>query len=790
MASNESHIVEEKIKVYVRLKPVNFPEKENKLDFTIQPIDQNARSVRRDELSARVIAEELSPIEKRTASPIGLGIAEIQCEGLDASLKTIEMHGPDDLIEREGSGVKEDDSNLSSRTLNKTADQILGLKEDETTKQGIKEIKAAKKSSELSLQVADKKIVGQLEKPKEIVFRKEKENFVLNLKSGDAYEYESAFDDKDTNKDLFNKIIRPNFDYIFDGNNFSVFMYGQTNSGKTFTMRGDGIPISDGKASKNCNPDFKCCSGSKSLAKGNFERSFHFESSLRKNDHLHENKGSKGTAPNSAQKGRKNHTNKCIEAENNEGCVQKTLKHLFKLLNTRSDCNFKCQISYFEIYNENIYDLLTNCDAPLEIRENKEGKPVVANLKILDTNNYEEAIKAYEFGETRRQFAATSMNHNSSRSHVVLQIKLEIRYKARPFKSYHSNVILADLAGSECIGKWSKDSRFKEGTSINKSLLYLSNLIKKLNKGTQNVSFRESKLTRILQPALTGNSRTAVICTLNPLDEFYSESINTLRFGISAGGVKLKIKQAEVMKTKEEKNEQYNSVKQELEDLKTKYTELIEDNTDKGIEVEFLRSRLIALEAELESVNLYIVNLESQNKEMKHHNEFLQTQITEINRLKQSCEKTRAFANATSTVREHSAFKSRRKETRNSFLDDRTNKIIEENQSLKGKVTELEFKLSFRPDISTLKPLSTEGFKPIKKINCSPGKEEILKWNKQLAKKINKLEADEEKYLINEKKLKNMVVEKNSEILKLRKLISMRIKTGEPIAPEEESVYN
>ena len=98
---------------------------------------------------------------------------------------------------------------------------------------------------------------------------------------------------------------------------------------------------------------------------------------------------------------------------------------------------------------------------------------------------------------------------------------------------------MADLAGSESIGDQKK---FSEGGNINKSLLSLTNVIKKLNKKKEYVAFRESKLTRILKPFLSGDSRTCVICTLNPLKKYEFESLNTLRFGESAGGVSFNLK--------------------------------------------------------------------------------------------------------------------------------------------------------------------------------------------------------------------------------------------------------
>ena len=110
---------------------------------------------------------------------------------------------------------------------------------------------------------------------------------------------------------------------------------------------------------------------------------------------------------------------------------------------------------------------------------------------------------------------------------------MEIKYKSNIFKSFFPTITLADLAGSEGISGQEK-SKVKEGSHINKSLLSLTNVIKQLNKKSSFVGFRESKLTRLLKPVLQGNSRTAIICTINPLKNHQHETLNTLRFGLSA----------------------------------------------------------------------------------------------------------------------------------------------------------------------------------------------------------------------------------------------------------------
>jgi hypothetical protein len=130
--------------------------------------------------------------------------------------------------------------------------------------------------------------------------------------------------------------------------------------------------------------------------------------------------------------------------------------------------------------------------------------------------------------------------------------------------------------------------RHKEGAKINKSLCALTNVIMKLNKKESYISYRESKLTKILQPILSGNCKSNVICTINCHDEHYSESINTIRFGISAGGIKLPFKEVFV--------EHETSLR--LEDV-AKMEELLETNDLQEKEIYFLKNKLQVKEIDL-----------------------------------------------------------------------------------------------------------------------------------------------------------------------------------------------
>jgi centromeric protein E len=134
------------------------------------------------------------------------------------------------------------------------------------------------------------------------------------------------------------------------------------------------------------------------------------------------------------------------------------------------------------------------------------------------------------------------MNHTSSRSHCIFKINLRSKLQGSK-NEICSSINLIDLAGSEGVAKSDiGGKRLKEGSSINKSLLSMYNVITKLNKKADFICFRESKLTRILQPYLGGNSLTAIICNINPLISNYNESVSTLRFAMCAGGIKNNVK--------------------------------------------------------------------------------------------------------------------------------------------------------------------------------------------------------------------------------------------------------
>ncbi|KAK9123284.1 hypothetical protein Sjap_012886 [Stephania japonica] len=190
------------------------------------------------------------------------------------------------------------------------------------------------------------------------------------------------------------------------------------------------------------------------------------------------------------------------------------------------DREFLLRMSYMEIYNEEINDLLAPEHRKLQIHESLERGIFVAGLKEEIVVTPEQVLDLMEFGESHRHIGETNMNVYSSRSHTIFRMIIESRDRTEDGDVGHScdavrvSVLnLVDLAGSERAAKTGAEGvRLKEGSHINKSLMTLGTVIKKLSEGAESqgghVPYRDSKLTRILQPSLGGNANTAIICNI------------------------------------------------------------------------------------------------------------------------------------------------------------------------------------------------------------------------------------------------------------------------------------
>ena len=260
----------------------------------------------------------------------------------------------------------------------------------------------------------------------------------------------------------------------------------------------------------------------------------------------------------------------------NRGIVPIISREIFNKIkeNTSESRTFSIRFSMLEIYNEKVQDLMVDVQkrvgGGLKIRESKKEGVFVDKLTKHRVKSYDEIEEKMAEGNRNRTVAATQMNSCSSRAHTIISIEFtqkEIIYGNVTEK--FSVINLVDLAGSEKVSKTgATGDRLKEGSSINKSLTVLGMVISALadismGKKSKVIPYRDSALTRILQNALGGNSKTLMICAISPAVDNYEETLSTLRYADQAKKIKCHAKINESPKDK-----MIRELKEENEKLK------------------------------------------------------------------------------------------------------------------------------------------------------------------------------------------------------------------------------
>ncbi|EGR28601.1 kinesin motor domain protein [Ichthyophthirius multifiliis] len=291
------------------------------------------------------------------------------------------------------------------------------------------------------------------------------------------YAFDFAFDQNDVQEEVFEKTSNFLLDGVLEGFNATVFAYGATGAGKTYTMIGYGENI---------------------------------------------------------------------------GIMQRTMNQLYNLIQKFSVTNeYVVKVGYLEIYNENIKDLLSSEDKNLDLREDPSQGVVVTGITEVQCETSNEIIQILKIGNKNRSQDATGANEYSSRSHAVLQVEVQIKEKGQGIeqKIHYAKLSMVDLAGSErAANTKNRGIRMIEGAKINQSLLCLGNCIQALSeiqdkhKQNQFVSYRGSKLTRLLKDSLGGNCRTVMLANISPSVLTFEDTYNTLNFANRAKNIKTNVK--------------------------------------------------------------------------------------------------------------------------------------------------------------------------------------------------------------------------------------------------------
>ncbi|XP_018668035.2 kinesin-like protein KIF9 [Ciona intestinalis] len=226
------------------------------------------------------------------------------------------------------------------------------------------------------------------------------------------------------------------------------------------------------------------------------------------------------------------------------GLIPRAIAQVFRSVEERSDHAVQIQISYFEIYNETMFDLLSTLpesetastyDSKLTIVEGEDGSVCIKGLSMHQANNEGEALNYLFEGETNRAIASHALNKNSSRSHCIFTIHVKSKSRTESNAKYiHSKLNLVDLAGSERIGKTGSDGLIKrEAMYINKSLTFLEQTVIALaDKNREHIPFRQTKLTHALKDSIGGKCFTTMIANVYGESTQLEETVSTLRFAL------------------------------------------------------------------------------------------------------------------------------------------------------------------------------------------------------------------------------------------------------------------
>lgn len=299
-----------------------------------------------------------------------------------------------------------------------------------------------------------------------------KDELSKNRSKERQFAFDTVFDKETGQIEIFNNTTKFLIDGIIEGFNATVFAYGATGAGKTYTM---------------------------------------------------------------------------IGSKDNPGNMFLTIKELFdRVKTTQGDKSYQIKVSFLEIYNEMIRDLLIISNDVLDLREDAQQGIHVAGLSVIDVDSPEEVMDLLFFGNANRTQEATLVNETSSRSHAVLEIQVAQKDRAEGVEEDINigKLSMIDLAGSERAARTqNRGQRMVEGAAINRSLLSLGNcinaLVENAEKGTHHhIPYRDSKLTRLLKDSLGGNSRTVMIANISPSDLCYEDTNNTLKYANRAKNIK------------------------------------------------------------------------------------------------------------------------------------------------------------------------------------------------------------------------------------------------------------
>ncbi|WKY01199.1 hypothetical protein Q1695_015311 [Nippostrongylus brasiliensis] len=354
-----------------------------------------------------------------------------------------------------------------------------------------------------------------------------------------TFYFDAAFPPDCDQMRVYNVAARPIVENVLKGYNGTIFAYGQTGTGKTFTMTGD------------------------------------------------------------------------LERPELQGIIPNSFAHIFDhIAKCQQDITFLVRVSYLEIYNEELRDLLAKDGhgSNLEIKEKADIGVYVKNLISIIVGSASQMQKLMEFGNKNRRVGATQMNEESSRSHAMFSVTVESSERGLVTQG---KLHLVDLAGSERQSKTgAAGERLKEAAKINLSLSTLGNVISALvDVKSTHIPYRNSKLTRLLQDSLGGNSKTVMIANIGPASYNYDETLSTLRYANRAKNIQ------NVARINEDpKDAQLRKYQHEIEMLRQ---QLAEEDAEMDTDESAWEQRMQEMEQNLEKTREELAGRDAEDEETR-----------------------------------------------------------------------------------------------------------------------------------------------------------------------------
>nr|XP_020454613.1 kinesin-like protein KIF20A [Monopterus albus]XP_020454614.1 kinesin-like protein KIF20A [Monopterus albus] len=376
------------------------------------------------------------------------------------------------------------------------------------------------------------------------------------------FSFTKIFGPKSTQQQLYESTMKEMVKDVLQGENRLLYTYGVTNSGKTYTIQGSGreaglLPRALASLFRKLQGRLYDAVDLKPVMYQDVRQlqpsevraeEIRRNSLLKEDENLSSRRGGTTTVWDS---GLSSMSDVVTQLEDTDSvCLEPDSLSHSGGHDLEEGVQFSIWVSFYEIYNEFLYDLLDASPSlqprkrvTLRLSDDKQGNPYVKDLTWIQVRSAEEAWKIVRAGHRNQSFASTHFNQNSSRSHSVFSVRiLHVRPEAGSDQTIHtSELTVCDLAGSERCKDQRNGERMKEANNINTSLLTLGRCIAALRHNQSNrsrppqvVPFRDSKLTRVLQGFFCGRGTSSMVVNINPCASIYDETLQALKFSAIA----------------------------------------------------------------------------------------------------------------------------------------------------------------------------------------------------------------------------------------------------------------